>query len=58
MKLKIEIDMDNAAFDGDWPEETGRILKKLAADLEEYGDSEGDLRDINGNVCGTAELIE
>jgi hypothetical protein len=47
--LKIEIDLENAAFEGDCRDlEISRILIALAQNLADCGI----LRDINGNSCG------
>ena len=72
MKLKIEITMDNAAFDSsddhdqntdriDRAPETARILRRLAERIIHDGipgrvESWG-LVDLNGNKVGEAELI-
>lgn len=63
MKAKIEIDCGNAAFDffsGGPAPEVARILKKLAARIEEEGidlpDYEIGLYDINGNKVGKLEV--
>jgi hypothetical protein len=55
MKLKIEIEMENAAFDGDEAgPEASRILTELAERLNfrNLEDVEGNLRDVNGNKVG------
>jgi len=51
MKLTININMDNAAFeDGD---ELSRILRTVAFELEDhYEPDERNIRDINGNKVG------
>jgi hypothetical protein len=52
MKLTLEINMDNAAFDEDgYFVEAARILRE-AADRLEIGNDSGYLRDINGNRVG------
>lgn len=60
MKLKIEIEMDNAAFgDGtafDAGPEVATILRELASAFEREGAHERDLRDSNGNRVGAAML--
>ena len=62
MKLKIEIEMDNAAFkEADEGFEVARILAHVAEVIEagNLGMSPGAtmrLRDINGNTCGTAKV--
>ena len=62
MKLKIEIRMDGAAFDGDnRNQEAARILLELAGNMEagncpsDTGDHET-LMDINGNSVGSARV--
>ena len=60
MKLSIEIDMDNAAFNGGMSGyEVARILTKLASkshdsslDVDYLGEGEQPIRDSNGNKCG------
>lgn len=59
MKLKITIDMDNAAFH-DQPSgcEVARILRYIANDCEGQDMERGavGLRDINGNSVGTLQV--
>ena len=62
MKLKITIEMDNAAFDGaNRNQEAARILESLAQDMKDdvalscTGDRET-LMDINGNSVGEAKV--
>ena len=60
MKLSIEIEMDNAAFDGGMSGyEIARILTKLASktyesslDVDYLGEGEQPIRDSNGAKCG------
>ena len=57
MKVKISIDIENAAFSGDPGVEVARILRELAtrvADNPTYPDDweAPRLRDINGNAVG------
>ena len=60
MKLTIEIEMDNAAFDGGMSGyEVARILTKLASkshesalEVDYLGEGEQPLRDSNGAKCG------
>ena len=61
MKLSIEIEMDNAAFDGGMSSyEVARILTKLASkgmesnglEVDYLGEGEQPIRDSNGNKCG------
>ena len=49
MKLSIEFNTDNAAFDSDY-EEVERILEDLKASVGLNGN--GPIRDINGNTVG------
>lgn len=62
MKLKIEIRMDNAAFEESQGIESARILAKLAKNLaeESYCMAVLDcpLFDLNGNRVGEAKVIE
>jgi hypothetical protein len=59
MKLKLEIKMDNAAFEDHPGSEVARILRDFADTIEEVpmpvGSSES-LRDINGNTVGQAKI--
>jgi hypothetical protein len=64
MKLRVEITMDNAAFDDPAGREAARILKELAADFEDCDLFPGCgpngnswlLEDINGNTVGKAQV--
>ena len=62
MKLKIEIKMDNAAFnEADAGIELQRILDRLAGDLAVSDVRAGFsamLRDVNGNNCGFAKTVK
>lgn len=52
MKITIEINGDNAAFN-DNPGEFARILHKIAAEIADYPHkATGPVRDVNGNRCG------
>ena len=55
--IRIEINTDNAAFDGSHVgAEVVRILRDLATTIEEdglYYQHEEDIRDINGNIVGS-----
>jgi hypothetical protein len=59
MQYNIQINMDNAAFEGDNTAEVARILHELADRITRGGELlPGDienLRDINGNTVGTAQ---
>ena len=60
MKLKIEIEMENEAFEADRLGEASRILRGMTAGLRHNGMNVGDvitLRDINGNTVGKAEVV-
>ncbi len=53
MEFKLEIDCDNAAFEGDaLLDEVTRILCVVAKHVHE-GNLEGKVRDINGNRVGS-----
>ena len=58
MKLKLEISMDNAAFEDSG--ELARILTELAKKLACWDNSPKsmavDIRDVNGNTVGKATL--
>ena len=56
MKAQITINMDNAAFDETPASELGRILRRLAADIEAGELVPIILRDINGNRVGSFTL--
>ena len=51
--LRVKIDSDNEAFsDGNAAGEVARILRELAARIEDSHDGSGNLRDFNGNRVG------
>ena len=54
MKLVIEIEMDNAAFDTGPEDEVGVILRNYCDNLLGFGDLDKVLRDTNGNTVGFA----
>jgi|TARA_Y100000310_G_scaffold150484_1_gene149931 hypothetical protein len=57
MKAKIEIELDNDAFQPSAGPELARILRNLANDLDEYPDAcEIVVADINGNSVGYFEI--
>jgi len=58
MKITININTDNAAFDEDFPEfEVIRILNKLTEKLEHNGlNCEYPLIDLNGNKVGELKI--
>lgn len=53
--LTIQIYNSGSAFDPDANAEAARVLRKFADQLEN-GTAPEVLRDINGNLCGTASL--
>ena len=60
MKLRIEMQLDNAAFEPDNGTEIARILEKLATRWHAESLPSGEscrLLDINGNVVGKAEVV-
>lgn len=59
MEYTIKINCDNAAFKDDPAPEIARILEDLAFKLRsDWGTSEIKLRDINGNIVGSAKMID
>lgn len=59
MKLRIEIDLDNAAFMEGGPAEVERILIDVASRIPDPLDQTGgelSLHDLNGNYCGFARI--
>ncbi len=57
MQFKLWIDTDNAAFENDREQETARILRKIADDLDSHADDFSMYRtlfDFNGNDLGRA----
>lgn len=59
MKLKIEMNIDNEAFQDDWhgSSEIGRILTKVVQDIAN-GETSGVCRDWNGNAVGRWGIID
>jgi hypothetical protein len=55
MKLKLEVQCDNAAFGDAFEVELARILR-VAADRIERGADRGNLLDVNGNTVGAFKL--
>jgi hypothetical protein len=51
MKFEMSFDMDNAAFEDQPATEAGRIINQTARKLMN-GETEGKVRDINGNIIG------
>ena len=58
MKLTVEIDLDNAAFDEDVFEEMARILSEVVDEMawKRACDPKITLRDANGNKVGFARI--
>jgi hypothetical protein len=56
LQIIIRIDCTNDAFQNNEECETARILRAMADRLESVGIPPVP-RDINGNVCGTVEVI-
>lgn len=65
MRLNIEINLNNAAFDPYPPDEVERVLKNAAADFHKAfysghapeGNWSKRLLDINGNTVGRMRLV-
>lgn len=60
MRMTLEIDMDNAAFE-DYPaSEAARILRDAARRIEDGGEVNRNLilRDVNGNAVGHCAISE
>lgn len=58
MRAVIEVDMDNAAFEG---ENAGLELARILGDLAEHLKDDVSnvvLRDVNGNRVGTCAILE
>jgi hypothetical protein len=62
LKLKIEITMDNAAFEPDNGSEAARILRALADEIDGGNypvcGIVKPLRDLNGNEVGKARVVK
>ncbi len=56
MKITIEIQCDNAAFDPESAVEVSRILGELSNRVGVNGITRRTLRDINGNSVGTMKV--
>lgn len=52
MKLSLDLNSNNAAFEDSGEFEVARILRDVA-DRIESGSTEGRLRDVNGNNVGS-----
>ncbi len=60
MKMLVEVNMDNAAFEDD-PAEITRVLHKagdFAFQMMHGGNDKVKLQDINGNTVGFIEKVE
>ena len=62
MRLKIEIDMENAAFAENWRDEVARIIgsfsERIRFDSNIVYKVKVPLYDINGNTVGRAEVAD
>ncbi len=58
MKIKIEINTDNDAFQPDPVEEIKAILNKYIALITTRGLNRITMLDINGNTCGTITITK
>jgi hypothetical protein len=62
MKMTVEIEMDNAAFEDNQGGEAARILRAVASDVQDSptlsGTVGGVLRDANGNAVGKWDIWE
>lgn len=59
MKFKLEIDCGNAAFDdGNLGNEIARILRAVAVDMVNGVTGTHNVRDDNGNKCGSYNLYK
>ena len=57
MKINIEINTDNQAFEFDKEEEISRILKELINNNRLWNQKQIKLFDYNGNNVGIAKII-
>ncbi len=57
MKVSIEINCDNAAFEDDRAGEISRILKDLSKQFEEQTNPYKKIYDVNGNPVGHCDII-
>jgi len=57
MKINIEINTDNQAFEFDKEEEISRILKELINNNRLWNQKQIKLFDFNGNNVGIAKII-
>ena len=63
MKITITIECDNDAFQPTPERELGRILRRLAGDLDHFTEryvvlDDMKLRDINGNTVGIVKVTD
>ncbi len=57
MQLTIKMSMDNSAFEEDWTQEAGRILKHLGDTLLDCAEAyPRKIKDVNGNTIGLLEV--
>lgn len=57
-KIEISLNMRNAAFDDRPMSEVARILRELADKIENTGDADRTLYDVNGNKVGYCHFTE
>lgn len=58
MKLKIEITMDNAAFNPEWHTEAQAILDRIASRFYLLNEDDPQpISDTNGNIVGTVAVL-
>ena len=56
MKLVIQIDLDNAAFETNRTAEIEALFRRIVERLPETGSTAFAVRDLNGNVVGDVEI--
>lgn len=55
MRYTVNIDIENDAFQPDWQDEVNRLLLVIVKRIENDC-AGGDLKDLNGNLCGSHGL--
>lgn len=58
MRLKIEICLENAAFEEDPAAEVNHIIQHQVIPMLWHGRTSARLLDSNGNSVGTAQVVE
>lgn len=56
VKLTLDIDLDNSAFQPDPEIELGRIFRVLSHRIEESHEKSGKIRDFNGATVGRFKI--